>query len=317
MKVVFLGTPDFAEAALRSLHASAHKVVGVVSAPDKPADRGHKLRRPAVATAAVEMDLPLAQPESLRDPIFLEWLRDRQADVFCVVAFRMLPEVIWQLPKRGTINVHGSLLPQYRGAAPIQQAVVRGEKMTGVTSFFIRAEIDTGAILLQRATPISESDTAGSVYTRLMAAGAGLLVDTLDALEAHPLEGTPQKELISILESEGIQLYDAPKLYRADGRIDWSKSAAEVHDFIRGMTPSPSAWTLLNEKPLKIHATEQPQPSNEALSSPGTCRLDKGRMWVQAADAEIELITIQAAGKPQTAMRDFLNGYRGTINRLD
>ena len=220
MKVVFLGTPDFAEAALRSLHASAHKVVGVVSAPDKPADRGHKLRRPAVATAAVEMDLPLAQPESLRDPIFLEWLRDRQADVFCVVAFRMLPEVIWQLPKRGTINVHGSLLPQYRGAAPIQQAVVRGEKMTGVTSFFIRAEIDTGAILLQRATPISESDTAGSVYTRLMAAGAGLLVDTLDALEAHPLEGTPQKELISILESEGIQLYDAPKLYRADGRID-------------------------------------------------------------------------------------------------
>lgn len=317
MKVVFLGTPDFAEAALRSLHASAHEVVGVVSAPDKPADRGHKLRRPAVATAAVEMNLPLAQPEKLRDPSFLEWLRDRQADVFCVVAFRMLPQVIWQLPKRGTINVHGSLLPQYRGAAPIQQAVVRGEKMTGVTSFFIRAEIDTGAILLQRATPISESDTAGSVYARLMAAGAGLLVDTLDALEAHPLKGTPQRVLIGILESEGIQLYDAPKLDRADGRIDWTKSATDVHDFIRGMTPSPSAWTLLNGKPLKIHTAEPLRPSNNTLTSPGTCRLDKGRMWVQAADGEIELITIQAAGKPQTAMRDFLNGYRGTINRLD
>jgi methionyl-tRNA formyltransferase len=319
MKVVFMGTPDFAEAALRALAASDHTVVGVVSAPDKPVGRGHQIARPAVAEAAVELGIALAQPVKLRDPEFLEWLADKQADVFCVVAFRMLPAVVWQMPSKGTINIHGSLLPFYRGAAPIQHAVARGETITGVTSFFIREEIDTGAVLLQRGTAIEPDDTAGSVYARLMHEGALLLVDTLDALACQTLHGIPQSDLISLFENEGRAFHDAPKLFRADGEINWDRPATAVDRFIRGMTPHPGVWTMLNGKPLKVHAAVISQEKTGEYDSDratGICRTEQGRLWVQTLDGEIELLNVQAAGKPRRDVADFLNGYRHPIEEL-
>ena len=318
MKVIFMGTPDFAEAALRALVASAHDVVGVVSAPDKPVGRGHRIARPAVAEAAVELGLPLTQPEKLRGPDFLAWLAEKEADVFCVVAFRMLPAVVWQMPERGTINVHGSLLPFYRGAAPIQHAVAHGEKYTGVTSFFIREEIDTGALLLQRGTAIGADDTAGDIYARLMTDGAGLLVDTLDALAACALDGTPQSELVYLLENDGHTFHEAPKLFRQDGEVNWEQPREAVYDFIRGMTPHPGAWTLLNGQPLKIHSTTPllDRISGKTAERPGQCKVEKGRLFVGTQSGEIELLQVQAAGKPRRSIADFLNGYKDPIEQL-
>ena len=312
LRIVFFGTPDFAEASLRALAASEHEVVGVVTAPDRKAGRGQQLQPSRVKEAALELGLPIAQPEKLRAPEFLDQLRAWNGDLFAVVAFRMLPEMVWAMPPRGTVNVHGSLLPDFRGAAPIQHAIAAGVGRTGVTSFFITRDIDTGSLLLQRSTPVTQDDTAGSVYTRLMAEGAGLLVDTADALAAHPLQGVPQDQLMRGDER------DAPKLFRQDGRVDWRKSPKEVADFIRGMTPFPGAWTTLNGATMKVktpllHGEDMAPP--EGLV-PGQCLVEDDRFWVGTRDGCIEVVEGQFAGKPFMPVVEILRGYRFPVDAL-
>ena len=305
LRVVFFGTPDFAECALRALEDGRHEVVGVVTAPDRPAGRGQRMTRSAVKSAAQELRLPLAQPDRLRTPEFLAQLDRWNADLYVVVAFRMLPEVVWGRPRLGTINIHGSLLPDFRGAAPIQHAVASGASLTGVTSFFITREIDTGALLLQRSTPITPDETAGAVYTKLMHEGAGLLCDTLDALSEGHIKGIGQDRLLTGTERE------APKLFRQDGRIDWRRSSRSIHDFVRGMTPFPGAWTTLNGATFKIHRISLEVPGDSVPSlTPGQCHTTEEEWWVGTQDRPVRLRMAQLAGKPAMAADDILRGYR-------
>ena len=311
LRIVFFGTPDFAAAALRALVLGQHEVVGVVTAPDKPAGRGQRIHVSAVKTVALEHHLPVAQPDKLRSPGFQDTLRAWDADLFAVVAFRMLPESVWSLPRLGTVNVHGSLLPDFRGAAPIQHAVMAGARHTGVTSFFIAREIDTGSVLLQRGCPIGPEDTSGEVYARLMEAGAGLLEDTLTALAAGNIEGIPQHALMQGGERP------APKLFRQDGRIDWRKSSTEVVDFIRGMHPFPGAWSTLNGATFKVHkARAVSAPAEIGSLQPGHCHTSTGQWWVGTADAPVLVDRAQLAGKPAMPAEDILRGYRYPATEL-
>ena len=312
LRIVFFGTPDFAEAGLRALCESGHNVVGVVTAPDRKSGRGQQLLPSRVKLAALELGLPIAQPEKLRAPQFLSQLDIWNGDLFAVVAFRMLPEVVWAMPPMGTVNVHGSLLPDFRGAAPIQHAIAAGVSRTGVTSFFITQDIDTGGILLQRSTPVSESDTAGSVYERLMEEGAGLMVDTADALATCRLEGIPQSILTRGDERE------APKLFRQDGRVDWRKSQREVADFIRGMTPFPGAWTTLNGATIKIKGPRLPESGEHVPEGldPGECKVQGGRFWVGTGAGCLEVVMGQFSGKPFLPVVEILRGYRFPVSSL-
>ena len=312
LRIVFFGTPDFAEASLRALAASQHEVVGVVTAPDRPAGRGQRLQPSRVKVAAEALGLPLVQPEKLRAPEFLAQLDRWDADLFAVVAFRMLPEMVWSKPRIGSVNVHGSLLPDFRGAAPIQHAVRAGVTVTGVTSFFITADIDTGSILLQRGIPVSLKATAGEVYAELMREGAGLMVDTADALSAYPLDGIPQGDLLQGNERP------APKLFRQDGRVDWRMDAREVADFIRGMTPFPGAWSTLNGATIKLDGARVPRPTDSAPSglAPGQCAVQDGQWWVGTAGLPVQLVRAQLAGKPYMDVEDILRGYRYPVESL-
>jgi len=312
LRIVFFGTPDFAEASLRALAASDHEVVGVVTAPDRKSGRGQRRQTSRVKVAAIELGLPVIQPEKLRAPDFIARLEAWSADLFAVVAFRMLPETVWAMPPRGTVNVHGSLLPDFRGAAPIQHAVAAGVRRTGVTSFFISKNIDTGRLLLQRSTAVEHSDTAGSVYERLMEAGSGLVVDTADALAAYPLEGVAQELLIRGDER------NAPKLFRQDGRVDWRKSPREVADFIRGMTPFPGAWTTLNGATLKIKLPRLPETEGMAPKglAPGQCRVDEDRFWVGTGGGCIEIVEGQFSGRPFLPVVEIMRGYRFPVDSL-
>ena len=311
LRIVFFGTPDFAAAALRALVQGQHQVVGVVTAPDKPAGRGQRLHNSAVKMEALEHGLPLAQPEKLREDSFQEQLKQWNADVFAVVAFRMLPEVVWSLPPLGTINVHGSLLPDFRGAAPIQHAVASGAAHTGVTSFFITREIDTGSLLLQRGCPIGPNDTSGDVYARLMEAGAGLLQDTVSALAFGHIQGISQSALISGQERP------APKLYRQDGRIDWRRSRHEVVNFIRGMNPFPGAWSTLNGATFKVHEAMNTTATAEiGPLQPGQCDTASGQWWVGTSDLPVLIKRAQLAGKPVMPAEDILRGYRYPATEL-
>ena len=311
LRIVFFGTPDFAEAGLRALNESPHEVVGVVTAPDKRAGRGHKISTSAVKEAARSLGIPVAQPERLRSPEFLAQLNRWNADVFCVVAFRMLPEVVWSLPRLGTVNVHGSLLPDFRGAAPIQHAVAAGASYSGVTSFFITREIDTGSVLLQRGCRIGPEDTAGDLYGRLMKEGAGLLVDTMDALSVGSIQGIAQDQLLTGNERP------APKLFRQDGRIDWRNQRKVVHDFIRGMHPFPGAWSTLNGATFKVHSTSLVQPPSSVPElAPGQCHTGPQGWWVGTGDTPLLLDTAQLAGKPAMPVGDILRGYRYPVDEL-
>ena len=311
LRIVFFGTPDFAAAALRALVQGQHQVVGVVTAPDKPAGRGQRLHTSAVKMEALEHGLALAQPEKLREDSFQEQLKQWKADVFAVVAFRMLPEVVWGLPPLGTINVHGSLLPDFRGAAPIQHAVASGAAHTGVTSFFITREIDTGSLLLQRGCPIGPNDTSGDVYARLMEAGAGLLQDTVSALAFGHIQGISQSALISGQERP------APKLYRQDGRIDWRRPRHEVVNFIRGMNPFPGAWSTLNGATFKVHEAMNAAATAEiGPLQPGQCDTASGQWWVGTSDLPVLIKRAQLAGKPVMPAEDILRGYRYPATEL-
>ena len=305
-KIIFMGTPDFAVASLAALVEAGQHIAAVVTAPDKPSGRGLKLMPSPVKIYAESKGLKILQPEKLRDKLFLQELAELKADLFVVVAFRMLPEVVWSMPKLGTFNLHASLLPQYRGAAPINWAVINGETETGVTTFLIEKEIDTGKIIFQEKETIMPDDTAGDVYIRLMKKGAGLVVKTVEAiLSGH----FPQSA-----QTNSGELRLAPKLFRENGQIDWHSSSRSIHNLVRGLSPYPSAWTTLKGLNCKIYKTEVVNQYNTDLSLlPGTHLTDgKTYLLFRTSDGWLSVKELQLEGKRKMGIEEFLRG-----NKLD
>lgn len=300
MRIVFMGTPDFAVPSLKILVENGYEVVGVITATDKMGGRGNKqLLQSDVKKYAVQQGLRVLQPKNLKAPEFIEELRSLKADLQIVVAFRMLPEVVWSMPPLGTFNLHASLLPKYRGAAPINWAIIRGERETGVTTFFLKHAIDTGDIILQRKTPIGENETFGEVYYRLQEIGAGVVLETVRLIGQDAVELKMQDE---------STVSRAPKIFHEDCRIDFSQSVEEVHNFIRGLSPYPAAWTLVDGQKLKIFDTrKEPGPVNH---KPGTFVTD-GKKWlkVAATDGYVQIRELQLQGRKRMDVRSFLNGY--------
>jgi methionyl-tRNA formyltransferase len=305
-RIVFMGTPEFAVASLDALVKAGFDIVGVVTAPDRPAGRGMKLQQSAVKQYAVEKGLHVLQPEKLKSPEFLEALRSLKADLQIVVAFRMLPEMVWNMPAMGTINVHGSLLPQYRGAAPLNWAIINGEKETGVTTFKLKHEIDTGDILLQERIPIRENETAGELHDEMKEVGAQLLVKTVQGLMDGTLKETPQSTVNSQLSTE---LKHAPKIFTETCKIDWNKSVDEVHNLIRGLSPYPGAFGYLDEKMLKIYRSEKEK--KQPIIAAGNYETD-GKTFLKfaCADGFIHVKELQLEGKKRMNVADFLRGYK-------
>ncbi len=305
-----MGTPEFAVASLDALVKAGCNIVGVITAPDKPAGRGMQLQQSAVKKYAVEHGLHILQPEKLKNPEFIEALRSLKADLQIVVAFRMLPEVVWNMPPMGTINVHGSLLPQYRGAAPINWAVINGEKETGVTTFKLKHEIDTGDILLQQSFAVGEDETAGEVHDRMKDIGAELLLKTVKELAEDTIKEEPQDK-IQNLKSKIQNLHHAPKIFTETCRIDWNKPVEEVYNLIRGLSPFPTAFTFLEEKKLKIFSAHKEHKI--PVVKPGEFETDKKSFLKFAcADGFIIVKEIQLEGKKRLPIEDFLRGYRFT-----
>ena len=303
-RIVFMGTPAFAVASLSALLQAKMNVVGVVTAPDKPAGRGMQLQQSAVKQFALAHNLPILQPEKLKSPDFFEALKQWEPDLQVVVAFRMLPEKIWSFPPMGTLNVHGSLLPQYRGAAPINWAIINGEKETGVTTFQLQHAIDTGAILLQDRIPIAPNNTAGEIHDTMMEVGAQLLVKTLHGLFDNSIKAVPQEQVIG---NETLQ--HAPKIFTKDCEIDWEKPCASIHNLIRGLAPFPGAITKIDGKIVKLFLTQMIEgPPTEV---PGSFITD-GKTYAKIAckDGYIGLSDIQWEGKKRMPIIDFLRGYR-------
>jgi methionyl-tRNA formyltransferase len=302
LRIIFFGTPDFAVASLIALVEAGANIVAVVTAPDKPAGRGRELHASAVKEYAMKKELPLLQPEKMKAPAFLEELKNLHADLQVVVAFRMMPEVVWNMPPMGTINVHGSLLPQYRGAAPINWAIINGETKTGVTTFKLKHEIDTGDILLQQAVPILPSDNAGAMHDKLMEAGAALLVKTAKGLAAGTLHEIPQNE------NAGTTKH-APKIFKEDTQINWNKPVAEINNFIRGMAPYPAAFTSLNGKTLKIFRVHYEQGLTKV--NPGTNQTDNAAyLRFAGIDGWVYVDELQLEGKKRMNVVEFLKGFR-------
>lgn len=311
LRIVFMGTPEFAVASLDALVQAGCHIVGVITAPDKAAGRGMQLQQSAVKKYAVEKGLHILQPDKLKNPGFLEQLRSLQADLQIVVAFRMLPEAVWNMPPMGSVNLHGSLLPQYRGAAPINWAVINGEKETGVTTFKLKHEIDTGDILLQERFPIGDDETAGEVHDKMKAIGAQLLVRTVAGLAEGTLKETPQLSTGNLPAGEADRpetLKHAPKIFTETCRIDFSKTVNEVHNLVRGLSPFPGAFTSLDGKTLKIFRTEK-QPGSTG-SACGSFETDKKQFLKFAcADGYVLVKELQLEGKKRMAIEDFLRGY--------
>lgn len=305
LKIVFMGTPEFAVASLDALVRAGANIVGVVTAPDKPAGRGMKLQESAVKKYAVEKGLRVLQPEKLRNPQFLEELKGLGAHLQIVVAFRMLPEVVWDMPPMGTINVHGSLLPHYRGAAPINWAIINGEPETGVTTFKLKHEIDTGDILLQERIPIGENETAGEVHDRMKLVGAALLVRTVKGLAEGSLKEVPQSSIVGIEAA----IKHAPKIFTDTCRIDWTQQAEQIHNLIRGLSPYPAAFTELQRKGLKVFRSEK--ELTLPTHAPGELATDgKHYLKIACADGYIHLKEVQLEGKKRMSIEDFLRGFR-------
>jgi methionyl-tRNA formyltransferase len=304
-RIVFMGTPEFAVASLDALVKNNFNVVGVITAPDKPAGRGMKLQESAVKRYAEENGLRVLQPEKLKNPQFLEELKSLNADLQVVVAFRMLPEAVWNMPPMGTINVHGSLLPQYRGAAPINWAIINGESETGVTTFKLKHEIDTGDILLQERIPIGENETAGELHDRMKELGASLLVETVNGLIEGTLTETPQQTVLNGIS----EIKHAPKIFTETCKIDWSKPVHQVHNLVRGLSPHPGAFTLLNGKTLKIYRSIKEEKSPSIPS--GDFETDrKTFLRFACSDGYIQIKELQLEGKKKLEVEEFLRGYR-------
>ena len=302
-RIVFMGTPDFAVASLRALVESGHQVVAVVTAEDKPAGRGQRLHASPVKAYAVSQGIPVLQPARLKDPQFIAELAAYQADLFVVVAFRMLPEVVWRMPRCGTLNVHGSLLPQYRGAAPIHWAIMNGDRETGVTTFFIDATIDTGWIIDQRTVPIADDDCVGTLHDKLMVAGASLLLDTVSEIQSGTAQPHPQPSC--------DVLRPAPKLFRDTCRIDWTRPVMQLYNQIRGLSPYPAAWTMLvspqgESCPLKIYAARPVLQAHDC--APGTWLPTGETVRIYAPDGYLDISELQLAGRKRMPVSDFLRG---------
>lgn len=306
LRIVFMGTPEIAAESLRALLDGGYNVVGVITAPDKPAGRGQKIQKSAVAVFAHENGLYLMQPPKLRDPEFIAQLAELKADIHVVLAFRMLPEIVWSMPPRGTFNLHASLLPQYRGAAPINWAVINGEKESGVTTFFLQHEIDTGDIIFQQRVPISDTDTAGDLHDRLMHAGASLICKTLDTVIAGNVPSFAQDSVaVGVLRS-------APKISKEDCRIDWSATQANVFNHIRGFAPYPSAHTIFvspddTQVACKVYSVAKLET---AVLSPGQIATDGKRfLHIGTASGDISLLDLQLAGKKRMSADALLRGF--------
>jgi len=304
-----MGTPEFAVASLDALVRAGFPVAGVITAPDKPAGRGMKLTESAVKKYAVEKGLHVLQPEKLKSPAFIEELTALQADIQVVVAFRMLPEVVWNMPPMGTINLHGSLLPQYRGAAPINWAVINGEKETGVTTFKLQHAIDTGNILLQESFPIADNETAGQVHDRMKEIGAALLVKTIQGLANGTLHEKPQSLILAGKPHNAAELKHAPKIFTDTCTINWNKPVEDIYNLIRGLSPFPAAFTFLKDKMLKIYSAEKEITTPSV--APGEWQTDN-KTWLKfaAQNGYIHVTELQLEGKKRMAVNEFLRGYR-------
>lgn len=304
LRIVFFGTPEFAVASLDRLVSEGFDVAAVVTMPDKIAGRGHKLLESDVKKYAVAKGLPVLQPEKMKSPEFIDQLRNINADLFIVIAFRMLPEAVWAMPRLGTFNLHGSLLPKYRGAAPINRAIMNGETETGITTFFLKHEIDTGDMIEQRSTPISEDDNVGTVHDRLMEMGADMVVSTVNSILDGSLSTRPQPE---------GEFIAAPKIFKEDCRIDWTRDAVTVHNQVRGLSPYPAAFTTFEDKEgrrfdAKIFLTAL-TGRDAGNSVPGEIVIDGKRMYIGASDSQVEILSLQPAGKKRMGTSAFLLGY--------
>lgn len=308
LRIVFMGTPEFAVESLRSLVENGYNVVAVVTQPDKAVGRHHEQLQPSqVKQYAMSQGLPVLQPVKMRDPEFLEELRGYNADLQVVVAFRMLPEVVWAMPRFGTFNVHAALLPQYRGAAPINWAVINGETQTGVTTFFLDHDIDTGRIIMKRTFDIPDDADVEYVYDGLMHLGAEIAKDTIDMIIANNgnIESIAQEDEIT---SDTV-LNAAPKIFKDTCRIDWSKSAKQVYDFVRGLSPYPGAWTEMSGCMLKIYKTKK--TDQQSTGQPGEIVAEKKHLYVNCSDSLLEILELQQSGKKRMDAVSFLNGFHG------
>ena len=307
LRIVFMGTPDFAVASLNALVENGFQVVAVVTAVDKPAGRGRQMRPSAVKTYALSRQIPVLQPEKLKDPVFLEELASYKADLQVVVAFRMLPEVVWRMPRCGTLNVHGSLLPQYRGAAPINWALMNGDTETGVTTFFIDQSIDTGDIIDSRKVDIAPDDNMGTLHDRLMEEGALLLVDTVQSIADGTVSSHPQPACAN--------LRPAPKIFHETCRMDWNRSARDLFNQVRGLSPYPAAWTTLHspkgDLQLKVFAASWAPFPEGTHPNPGTLRVEGRALLAAAADGWLQIQELQVEGKKRVKAEAFLCGMAG------
>lgn len=316
IRIIFYGTAPFATACLERLVEEGYQVVAVVTAPDKPAGRGHRLQPSAVKVCATKLGLPILQPVKLRDEAFIQQLTELQPTLGVVVAFRMLPHEVWSLPPWGTVNVHGSLLPQYRGAAPINWALIHGERETGVTLFQLRHEIDTGDIIAASSCPIEPEDNFGTLYDKLMALGAELLAQGMKLLTQY--DG---KYPHALPQDERADLHPAPKLTKENTQIDWTRPALEIHNFVRGLAPLPTAWTMLempDEEPLLVKLYETALTTHhDASLQPGQCiSPHKGELAVQTGDGLLLITQLKPQGKKQLSARDWLNGLKVPLDEI-
>ena len=312
MKIVYFGTPEIASSQLEAIISAGYEVVAVVTVPDKPAGRGKKIQSSDVKLTALKYNLPILQPVSLKSPEFLDELSSYNADLFIVVAFRMLPEVVWSMPPMGTFNLHASLLPQYRGAAPINHAIINGEKETGLTTFLLDKEIDTGEIIMQEKVVIEDNETAGTLHDKLMLLGNKVVVETIKMIEEGKVHSQSQT---SIIERENLQLKPAPKIFKEDCKIDWTKDAKSIYDFIRGLSPYPAAHTqfvsengeTIDIKVFEVSLKENKSEDNDLyrIKTDGKSYLD-----IVLGKNNISIKVIQQAGKKAMPIADFLRGTR-------
>jgi methionyl-tRNA formyltransferase len=302
LRIIYMGTPEFAVPALELLVQNNWNVVGVITAPDKPKGRGQKLIPSPVKEAALKHGLHILQPTNLKSPEFQDELRALKADLQIVVAFRMLPEAVWDMPPIGTFNLHASLLPNYRGAAPINWAIINGEKETGVTTFFLKHEIDTGSIIYQEKVAILPEDDLGSLYEKLMELGAKLVLKTVEAIAAD--------EVVALPQDESKAMHHAPKIFKETGEIDWTKSAESIHNLVRGLSPYPAAWTTLDDKNCKIFKTSVSEKNLSKIELGNYSSDGKTFLKFQTGDGSLEILELQLEGKKRMKIGDFLRGYK-------
>jgi methionyl-tRNA formyltransferase len=302
LRIIFMGTPEFAVASLETLVEHKLNIVGVITAPDKPQGRGQKIVYSPVKECALKHNIPVLQPLNLKAPEFLEELKSYNANLQIVVAFRMLPEVVWAMPALGTFNLHASLLPQYRGAAPINWAIINGEKETGVTTFFLKHEIDTGSIIFQEKEPITENDTVGTLYERLMVKGARLVLKTVNAIQEGNYPSIPQQQ--------HVEIKHAPKIFKETCEINWNQSCDHVINFVRGLSPYPGAWSVIAGKTFKIYQVSIVKEGNEN-KAPGEVHTDnKNYLHIKTKDIWVSIEELQPEGKKRMTIQDFFRGNK-------